>query len=109
MPATSPLPPILTLSSGGDSSALSPIESKPVGNGAGTPAAAQEFEAFVLQSFIEAMLPEKADSVLGTGAAGAFWKSMLAEQIARELARAGGIGMARTIEAGLAGRSGGDS
>jgi Rod binding domain-containing protein len=60
-------------------------------------AAAQEFEAFVLQSFIEAMLPRNAESVFGSGTSGAFWKSMLAEQLAKELTRSGGVGIARLI------------
>ncbi len=60
-------------------------------------AAAEEFEAFVLQNFVEAMLPREAESVFGRGTAGAFWKSMLAEHVARELARSGGVGIARMI------------
>lgn len=67
-----------------------------------TPTAAQDFEAFVLQSFVEAMLPRESDSVFGEGTSGALWKSMLAEQVARELARSGGIGIARMIEKDLA-------
>lgn len=72
-------------------------------------AAARDFEAFVLQSFIESMLPEKSESVFGTGRAAAFWKSMLAEHVANELAHAGGIGIARLVEAELAERSGDES
>lgn len=60
-------------------------------------AVAQEFEAFVLQSFIEAMLPRDAEATFGHGTAGAFWRSMLAEQMARELARTGGIGLAQLV------------
>jgi len=60
-------------------------------------AAAEELEAFVLQHFVEAMLPREAESVYGRGTAGAFWKSMLAEHVARELARSGGVGIARVV------------
>jgi len=58
-----------------------------------------EFEAFVLQSFVEAMLPKNAESVFGSGTAGGFWKSMLAEKLGMELAKSGGIGLASTVAA----------
>lgn len=69
-------------------------------------AVAQEFEAFVLQYFVEELLPEDADAVFGAGMAGAFWKSMLAEHVARELARGNGLGIARLIAEDLASRRG---
>ena len=72
-----------------------------------TRAAAQEFEAFVLQSFIETMLPRNAEGVFGRGIAGELWKSMLAGEIAKELARSGGIGIADMVAADDAGHSGG--
>ncbi len=58
--------------------------------------AARQFEAFVLQSFVDAMLPRESGA-FGRGIAGYIWKSMLAEQIATELARSGGVGIARLI------------
>lgn len=70
-------------------------------------AVTQEFEAFVLQSFVEALLPDEASAFFGTGTAGAFWKSMLAEHVARELARGGSVGIGNLIEKELAERSGG--
>ncbi|MGU3476734.1 rod-binding protein [Methylobacterium sp. D48H] len=60
---------------------------------------AEQFEAFVLQSFVESMLPQGASAVFGKGNAGSIWKSMLAEQLGAQLARAGGIGIARMIDA----------
>nr|WP_281375067.1 rod-binding protein [Methylobacterium fujisawaense] len=45
------------------------------------------------------MLPQGASAVYGKGNAGAIWKSMLAEQLGAQLAKAGGIGIARMIEA----------
>jgi len=90
-------------------SALSPIDradAAPAARLVGAPtrdepssarAAAQDFEAFVLQSFVEAMLPRDAERVFGGGTAGDIWKSMLAEQVAKELARSGGIGIAGMI------------
>ncbi|MDZ4792432.1 MAG: rod-binding protein [Hyphomicrobiales bacterium] len=58
--------------------------------------AMMQFEAFVLQSFIEPMLPSS-DGVYGGGTAGSFWKSMLAEKLATEMAKSGGIGIAKHI------------
>lgn len=55
-----------------------------------------QFEAFVLQSFIEPMLPSS-EGVYGGGTAGSFWKSMLAEKLAAEMAKSGGIGIAKHI------------
>lgn len=62
---------------------------------------AQDFEAFVLQSFIESMLPKNAASVFGKGNTGDIWKSMLAGQIGAQIAKAGGVGIARTLARSL--------
>jgi hypothetical protein len=59
--------------------------------------ALQDFEAVVLQSFITSMLPEDAEGVYGEGTAGSVWKSMLAEQISKQMAKSGGIGIADRI------------
>ncbi|MGI6246121.1 MAG: rod-binding protein [Pseudochelatococcus sp.] len=56
----------------------------------------QQFEAVTLQKFVEAILPQKA-SWFGGGFAGDMWKSLLAQQMAEELARSGGIGIARAV------------
>jgi Rod binding domain-containing protein len=58
-----------------------------------------QFEAMALQTFLQSMMPKDATSVFGKGTAGEIWKSMLAERLAHELARSGGIGIARTIAA----------
>jgi hypothetical protein len=58
------------------------------------------FEAFVLQSFMQAMLPQNASNVYGKGIAGEFWRSMLAEKMGEELARSGQVGIARQLAAG---------
>jgi len=57
----------------------------------------QEFEAFILQTFIESMLPQNAENTYGKGTAGSVWKSMMAEQVSAQIARAGGIGIAQHI------------
>jgi len=64
-----------------------------------TNAAYQQFEAFVLQSFIESMLPKEAENVYGKGTAGGIWKSMMAEQMAAQIAKAGGVVIAKQLEA----------
>ena len=58
-----------------------------------------QFEAFVLQSFLQSMLPQKASNVYGKGSAGEFWRSMLAERMGEELARSGQVGIARRLAA----------
>ena len=60
----------------------------------------QDFEAFVLQSFVESMLPKDAESVFGKGLAGGYWKSMLAEKLGAELAKTGSIGIAKMLASG---------
>ena len=41
------------------------------------------------------MLPKNAESVFGSGTAGGIWKSMLAEKLADQISRSGGIGIAQ--------------
>ncbi|WP_312010205.1 rod-binding protein [Bradyrhizobium cenepequi] len=57
----------------------------------------RKFEAFVLQTFVESMLPQNASEVFGKGTAGTIWRSMLAEQIGNEMAKGEGIGIARQL------------
>ncbi len=60
----------------------------------------QQFEAFVVQSFISEMLPKNATTVFGSGTAGEVWRSMLAEKLAAEIARSGRLGIAQRVAAG---------
>jgi peptidoglycan hydrolase FlgJ len=53
-----------------------------------------QFEAFVLQEFVSAILPKEAGSVYGNGLSGEMWQSMFAEKIAAQMAERGGIGIA---------------
>lgn len=57
----------------------------------------RKFESFVLQTFVEAMLP-KDSTTFGKGTAGSIWKSMMAENLSNELTKAGGIGIATLLE-----------
>ena len=75
-----------------------------------TPDAFAQLEAFVLQSFIQTMLPSSGSSqaFFGKGTAGEVWKSMLAEKLGAELARSGQVGLAKRLAAGrtVAGEAG---
>ena len=57
----------------------------------------RKFEAFILQTFVETMLPKESEEVFGKGTAGGVWKSMLAEQLGAQLAKGKGIGIARQL------------
>lgn len=61
------------------------------------PEAYQKFEAMVLQTFLQSMLPQDAESVYGGGIAGDMWKSFLAQELGQQMARAGGIGIADRV------------
>lgn len=64
------------------------------------PDAAQKFESFVLQSFIQEMMPETPEGVYGAGISGDFWKSMMSEKIAEQVAERGSLGIADYVRAG---------
>lgn len=64
----------------------------------------QDFEAMILSTFVQNMMPTKASSVFGAGTAGDVWRSMLSQNIGGEVAKAGGIGIASRISASI-GRS----
>ena len=57
----------------------------------------RKFEAFILQTFVETMLPKDSEQVFGKGTAGGVWKSMLAEQLGAQLAKGKGIGIAKQL------------
>ncbi|WP_321503969.1 rod-binding protein [Breoghania sp.] len=59
---------------------------------------ARQFEALILQQFIEVMLPQDAETVFGEGTAGDIWKSMMAEQISKQVVSAGGVGISEIVE-----------
>lgn len=58
----------------------------------------EQFEALTLQKFVESILPKGGEAWFGKGFAGETWKSFLAQQVAAELARSGGIGIAQMVE-----------
>ena len=57
----------------------------------------QKFEAVLLQNFVESMLPKDDDTFGDKNTAGAY-RSMMAEQLAGQIAKAGGIGIAKAVE-----------
>lgn len=62
-----------------------------------TPEAFAKFEAMVLQTFIQSMLPQDNEAVYGEGMAGEMWQALLAEQLGAAMAKRGGIGIADHI------------
>ncbi len=59
----------------------------------------EQFEAAMLKSFFETMLPSNAASVFGSGFAGEVWKSMFAQSLATSVSHTKSIGIARELEA----------
>ena len=79
-----------------------PAPSRPISHtdsAAAAKKAYQGFETMTLQTFIEAAMPEDDSAVYGSGTAGSVWKSMLSEQIANQMAKSGGIGIAKELAA----------
>jgi peptidoglycan hydrolase FlgJ len=85
---------------GPGASAGSVANAGPPGRNPRRPDAYGQFEAFVLQSFLQSMLPRNASNVYGRGTAGEVWRSMLAEQLGGQLASSGQVGIARRLAAG---------
>jgi Rod binding domain-containing protein len=61
------------------------------------PEAYKKFEAYLVQTFVESMLPKESDSLFGSGPAGNMWRSMLAEHLATEIAKGTAFGIAEQI------------
>lgn len=64
----------------------------------------RRFEAMVLSGFVEQLLPKSSATLFGAGTAGQVWRSMLAERIADEVAKSGGIGIAQHLAAARSGQ-----
>jgi hypothetical protein len=56
-----------------------------------------DFEAVLLNGFVNEMLPKDGSAAFGQGLAGDMWKSMLADQVARQIAKSGSLGIARRL------------
>ena len=60
------------------------------------PESYRKFESMVLGNFLKSMMPDS-EEMYGKGATGEIWKGMMAEQIANEMAKNGGIGIAEKL------------
>lgn len=83
--------------------ATEPAPALPVASVASKKAPANSAEAYeglvamALANMIEASMPGDATAVFGSGTAGSEWKSMLAEQLGAQMAKAGGIDLAAQL------------
>lgn len=57
----------------------------------------RKFEASIASTFIQSMMPKDSEDVYGKGPAGDYWKGMMAEQIANEVSKKGGFGIAQQV------------
>lgn len=58
----------------------------------------QEFEAAMLRTFTEQMMPKQASSLYGDGTAGNIWRSLQVDLMSQQMAKAGGIGIAKMLD-----------
>ncbi len=65
----------------------------------------QQFEAMALANMLEAAMPSDGENFFGKGVAGSTWKSMMLDQIAAQLAKHGGVGIADELARAEAGHS----
>jgi flagellar protein FlgJ len=70
-----------------------PFAAKPKGQ----KEALEKFEAYFVQTFVQEILPKDAQNVYGAGFAGDVWRSMLAEQIAAQIAHSSKFGIAARL------------
>jgi peptidoglycan hydrolase FlgJ len=78
----------------------SPTRVAATGQAGKSPDAFAQLEAFVLQSFIQTMLPKNSQSFFGKGTAGEVWKSMLSEKLGAQIASSNQLGLAKRLAAG---------
>lgn len=75
----------------------------PAATPAATPTtqAAQEFESVFIASFLGEMLEQARPKTLGGGSGEQMFGSLMAQEIAKEIARSGGLGIAQSVTAQL--------
>lgn len=56
-----------------------------------------QMESVFLRNFVENMLPKDDGGLFGSGIAGEYWRSLLADQIADAIAATGKLGIAETL------------
>ncbi len=69
-----------------------------------TPAktALRQFEGAFLKNFIDTMQPSKTASLYGKGTAGSVWQSFMSDAVSQKISEAGGVGIAKSLEARFA-------
>jgi flagellar protein FlgJ len=60
----------------------------------------QKFEAFLLQNWLETLLPKEESGSFGNGPGANVWRSMMAEQLGQQLASADCLGLNKLLERG---------
>jgi flagellar protein FlgJ len=78
-------------------SAMNPLPALQTGSRQASDAT-RNFEAFVIQSFLQTILPKEDRGLFGQGTAGGIWRSMLAEQLGNQIAKAGGLGLKKMLD-----------
>jgi len=78
--------------------ASAPARGAPAETDSPASAAARKFEAYIIQSFLEIVLPKEDQGAYGHGAAGGVWRSMMAEQLGTQIAKAGGVGLQKMLD-----------
>lgn len=63
----------------------------------------QRFEAFLLQNWLETLLPKEESGSFGAGPGANVWRSMMAEQLGQTLASAGCLGLNKLLDRGNGG------
>lgn len=58
----------------------------------------KKFEAFILQTWLEILLPKVNGGAFGNDQAGGLWRSLMAEQLGDQLAKSDSLGITRLIE-----------
>ena len=83
-----PVTPPPSVPSGGPTLTRTPTQQKDI---------YQKFEAVLLRNFVASILP-KDDDLYGDKNSADAYRSMMAEQLANQIAKAGGIGIAKAVE-----------
>lgn len=63
---------------------------------------AQKFEAYIIQTCLQTILPQSGQGYFGRSAGSDVWRSMVAEQLGEQIAKAGGFGLHKMLDAHLA-------
>ena len=64
--------------------------------------ALRQFEGAFLKNFIDTMQPSQTSSLYGKGTAGSVWQSFMSDAVAQKVSEAGGVGIAKSLEARFA-------